>query len=640
MATTKASKAAAKAGQPSVRASGAKRRAAPAKAPLKGRAGGAAKGPIAKGPKGPAEAKTKRGRAGPRSEAGQSARSRLVELKRRIREMANLSAGPDRDVVKTAPKAKPAGAAAGTRSAGAALAQSRLAELKRRLQEASDIADAGAVLSWDQATYMPKGGAGARARQGATLSRLAHERLTDPALGKLLDGLMTYAEGLPEDSDDACLIRVVRREHDKAVRVPAELVARRSEAASASYDAWTRARPANDFATMRPFLERMLDLSREYAGHLGPYDHIADPLIDDLDDGMTVASVRALFDQLRAELVPIVQAIAGQPVADDSCLRKFFPETRQLDFSVAVIRRFGYDFDRGRLDKTHHPFCTRFAAGDVRITTRVKENDLGDALFSTLHEAGHALYEQGVNPAYEGTRLDCGTSMGVHESQSRLWENLVGRSLGFWQHFYPCLRQVFPEQLDAVSLETFYRAINKVERSLIRTDADEVTYNLHVMLRFGLELDLLEGRLKVKDLPDAWRARFKADLGLEPPDDRDGCLQDVHWYAGGIGGAFQSYTIGNILSAQFYTAAVAAHPGIPREIERGGFGTLHAWLRDHLYRHGRKFRPDEIVRRATGQPMTIEPYIGYLRGRYGELYRLPPRAGRVKAKAGVAAPTR
>ncbi len=529
--------------------------------------------------------------------------------------------------MKTAAKAKPkaAGARTGRRAASGISPESRLAELKRRLQEAGDIASASAVLGWDQATYMPKGGAPARARQGATLSRLAHERFTDPAVGRLLDGLMAYAEGLPEDSDDACLIRVVRRQYDKAVKVPAELVARRQEVGSASYDAWTRARPANDFAAMRPFLERMLDLSREYARCLGPYDHIADPLIDDLDDGMTAASVRALFDALRAELVPVVRAISEQPPADDSCLRRHFPEARQLDFSVGAIRRFGYDFDRGRLDKTHHPFCTRFASGDVRITTRVKENDLSDALFSTLHEAGHALYEQGIDPAFDGTPLGGGTSMGVHESQSRLWENLVGRSRGFWEHFYPPLRELFPEQLAGVPLETFYRAVNKVERSLIRTDADEVTYNLHVMLRFGLELDLLEGRLKVKDLPEAWRARFKADLGLEPPDDSDGCLQDVHWYAGGIGGAFQSYTIGNILSAQLYAAAVEARPEIPQETRQGEFGTLQAWLRDRLYRHGSKFQPDEIVRRATGKAMTIAPYIAYLRSKYGELYELPQR---------------
>jgi carboxypeptidase Taq len=502
-------------------------------------------------------------------------------------------------------------------------AEGKLAELKRRLLEISDLSGAGAVLGWDQATYMPKGGAAARARQGATLSRLAHEKFTEPALGKLLDDLVGYAEQLPADADDACLVRVVRRDFDKATKVPAEFVARWSEFGSGSFDAWTRARPANDFATMRPLLERALDFSRRYADFLGPYQHIADPLIDGPDQGMTTASVLALFKELRAALVPIVRAIAEQEPADDSCLRGSFPEAAQIAFALAVIKRFGYDLDRGRLDKTHHPFCTKFSSGDVRITTRVRDNDLGDALFSTLHEAGHALYEQGVGAELEGTPLNWGASAGVHESQSRLWENVVGRGRGFWEHFYPQLRKTFPEQFKRVPLETFYRAINKVERSLIRTDADEVTYNLHIMMRFDLELAMLEGRLAVKDLPKAWRARFEEDFGLTPPNDRDGCLQDVHWYGGTVGGAFQSYAIGNILCAQFYAAALVAHPGIPRQIAKGEFTALRAWLRDNLYRHGRKFTPDELVARATGGPMSIGPYIAYLREKYGELYRLP-----------------
>ena len=502
-------------------------------------------------------------------------------------------------------------------------AKAKLADLKQRLLEVSDLGNAGAVLAWDQAIYMPKGGAAARARQGATLSRLAHEKFTDAALGKLLDGLVTYEESQPYGSDDVSLIRIVRRDYEKATRVPADFVSRWSEMGSASYDAWTRARPDNDFASMRPYLEKALDFSRRFADYLGPYAHIADPLIDGPDEGMTVAGVRALFTELRAELVPIVRAIAEQPVADDACLRGDFPEQKQLAFGLIPITRFGYDFDRGRLDKTHHPFCTKFSAGDVRITTRVRENEIGEALFSTLHETGHALYEQGVDARYEGTPLNSGTSAGVHESQSRLWENVVGRSRGFWEHFYPKLCDAFPDHFRQVPLETFYRAINKVERSLIRTDADEVTYNLHVMLRFDLELDLLEGRLKVKDLPHAWRARFKADFGIEPPDDRDGCLQDVHWYGGSVGGAFQGYTIGNILSAQFYAAALKAHPEIPQEIARGEFGILHKWLTKKLYRYGRKFGPNEIVKRATGKSMTIAPYMAYLGGKYGELYRLP-----------------
>jgi carboxypeptidase Taq len=513
------------------------------------------------------------------------------------------------------------------RPPGRRSAEKKLVDLKARLAEIGDLGAAGSVLGWDQATYMPKGGAAARARQGATLSRLAHQKATDKRLGKLLDDLVPYSESLPYDHDDASLIRVARRDFEKAIKVPDEYVARASAAGSASYDAWTRARPANDFSTMRPFLERTVDLSREGAEFFAPYAHIADPLIDGMDEGMTTASVQALFQKLRAALVPMVRAIAEQPVADDSCLRGTFPEAPQLDFGLTAARRFGYDLERGRLDKTHHPFCTRFSVGDVRITTRVRADDISDALFSTLHESGHAMYEQGVSPALEGTPLGSGASAGVHESQSRLWENIVGRSRRFWEHQFPLLQRAFPGQFDGVALETFYRAINKVERTLIRTDADEVTYNLHVMLRFDLELDLLEGRLAVKDLPEAWRARFASDFGITPPDDRDGCLQDVHWYGGSLGGGFQGYTIGNVLSAQFFSAAVRAHPDIPARIRRGEFALLHGWLAENLYRHGRKFTPDELVERATGGPMTIEPYLAYLRGKYAELYQLPQRRG-------------
>ena len=504
--------------------------------------------------------------------------------------------------------------------------EDRLKELRQRLLEISDLGAVGSVLGWDEATYMPKGGAAARGRQSATVSRMRHERSIDPALGKLIDALTPHAERLPPDSDDAALVRVARRDFQKAIKVPAEWVERSNKHGSASYDAWTRARPANDFATMRPYLEKTLELSREYAGFYAPYDRIADPLIDDADHGMTTALIQKLFAELRRELVPIVRAIADEPVADDRCLRGAFGEPAQLAFSLDVASRLGYDLNRGRLDKTHHPFCTRFGSGDVRITTRVREDDLGDALFSTVHEAGHAMYEQGVAASLDGSPLGGGVSAGVHESQSRLWENVVGRSRAFWEHFFPALQRLYPEQFQGVALDIFYRAINKVERSLIRTDADEVTYNLHVMMRFDLELDLLEGRLAVKDLPEAWRTRMQADLGIAPPDDRDGCLQDVHWYYGGIGGGFQGYTIGNILSAQFYAAAVKTHPDVPSEIAAGEFKTLHGWLTKNLYRHGSKFTPNDLIKRATGEPMTMRPYLTYLRNKYGELYSLPAAA--------------
>ena len=382
------------------------------------------------------------------------------------------------------------------------------------------------------------------------------------------------------------------------------------------------AKPNNDFATARPLLERTLDLSRRMAECFPGYAHIADPLIDFSDYGMKAADVKTLFSQLRARLVPIVRAITSRPLADDSCVRQHAPEAQQLAFGLQVIERFGFDFQRGRQDKTHHPFMTKFSLGDVRITTRVREDEITDALFSTLHECGHALYEMGIDPAFEATPLANGTSSGVHESQSRTWENLVGRSRGFWEHFYPLLQKHFPQQLGAVSLDTFYRAVNRVERSLIRTDSDEVTYNLHVMLRFDLELDLLEGKLAVKDLARVWRERFEADFGIPVPDDTRGVLQDVHWYAGSIGGAFQGYTIGNILSAQFYAAAVKANPGIPADVKRGEFGVLHGWLREHVYRPGSKFTASELIPRVTGSPLTIEPYLDYLWGKYQPLYAL------------------
>ena len=335
---------------------------------------------------------------------------------------------------------------------------------------------------------------------------------------------------------------------------------------------------------------------------------------------MTTVSIRKLFDELKRQLVPMVRTICEQPGADDCSLRQVFAKAAQFDFALRVAERLGYDFKRGRLDLTHHPFCTRFSAGDVRITTRISENDLGDALFSTLHEAGHAMYEQGISAAFDGTPLGQGVSAGIHESQSRLWENVVARGRGFWEHFYPLLQRMFAEQLSSVPLAVFHRAINKVARSLIRTDADEVTYNLHIMLRFDLENKLLEGKLSVRDLPEAWREAMQADLGIAPSDDRDGCLQDAHWYSGYIGGRFQSYAIGNILASQFYAAALEAHPDIPREIVGGEFGTLHSWLRHNLYRHGSKFVPNDLVERATGAGMHMKPYLDYLREKYGALY--------------------
>jgi carboxypeptidase Taq len=495
-------------------------------------------------------------------------------------------------------------------------------ELRMRLAEHDDLRAAAAVLRWDQATYMPQGGNAARGRQLATLERLAHDRLTDPALLRLLDRVTPAAEREGDGSFAARLVRVARHDVVRASRVPATFVSKFANHRAELYERWTRARAADDFGAVAAGLARSVEMSREYAGFFAPYEHVADPLIEVADPGVRTSTLRALFTELRGALVPLVDAITAAPPIDDACLHQHFAEPDQLAVGAEIAARFGYDLARGRQDKTFHPFMTKFSIGDVRITTRVRPDFLPEALFCSLHEAGHALYEQHVDPAFEATPLAEGTSYGVHESQSRLWENLVGRSLAFWKGQYPRLQAAFPAQLGGVALDTFYRAINRVQRSGIRTRSDEVTYGLHVIMRFDFEVELLEGRLAVADLPEAWNARARTDLGVTPPSDADGCLQDVHWFDGYVGGAFQSYALGNLMSAQFFDAALAAHPEIPQEIEAGRFDPLRAWLAAHVYVHGRSRSADEIMVSATGRPLSTTPYLGYLRGKYGALYEL------------------
>lgn len=496
-------------------------------------------------------------------------------------------------------------------------------ELLHRVYEIQDLNAAASILSWDQSTYMPPGGAQARAEQLATLQRLAHERLVADEMGRLLEDLEPYEKSLPYDSVEAALVRVTRREYERWHAVPPAFTARLAALGAQTHQTWVQARPTSDFAAVAPWLERLLDASRELAGYLpGPRAHIADPLVALADYGMGAAEVRDIFARLRTELVPLVEAVTAAPPADDACLHLHYPAREQLAFARRVIERLGYDFERGHMDLSAHPFTMRFACGDVRVTTRVREDNLAECLFGTIHEAGHALYEQGVDPALDRTYLGSGASSGLHESQSRLWENLVGRGLPFWRYFYPQLQAQFPAQLGAVPLERFYRAINKVERSLIRVEADEVTYNLHVMLRLDFELQLLEGTLSIRDLPEAWRTRFESDFGIVPPNDSDGVLQDVHWYSAFIGGMFQGYTLGNVMSALFYNEALKAHPEIPNEMKQGKFDTLHNWLIQNIYRHGRKYTAPELVQKVTGRDLTIQPYINYLKIKYGELYTL------------------
>jgi carboxypeptidase Taq len=508
--------------------------------------------------------------------------------------------------------------------------EEKLKKLKVLLQERYDLQAVNNVLIWDQTTYMPPGGAQARGRQSALLERLSQERLVDPALLRLLEELERETESLPYDHDDAALVRASRREYELYGKIPPEFIGEFYEHASATYQEWTTARSDNDWNRLAPYLEKTLDYSRRYAEYFPGYDHIADPLVSRADYGMKAADIRRIFAELREQLVPLIEAIRQAPPVDVSCLRGHFPKESQLRFSEEIIRDLGYDFERGRMDLTHHPFTIPFSIADVRITTRVREDDFTDCLFSAIHEAGHAMQFQGIDPDYEATALAFFYTAGVSESQSRTWENLVGRSRVFWNHYYPRLQAHFPDQFGGVPLETFYRAINQVQPSLIRTDADEVTYNLHPMIRFELELALLEGSLAVKDLPEAWRESYRRDLGVVPPDDKDGVLQDAHWYSSFIGGVFQGYTLGNILSAMFYEKALEAHPEIPTEIEKGEFSTLLGWLREKIYRHGGKYPTVELVERITGKPdLDPQPLIRYFRSKYGEIYSLKPDGSKI-----------
>ncbi len=500
--------------------------------------------------------------------------------------------------------------------------EKKLAGLKEKLRVVEDLGLINALLGWDQSTYMPPGGAEARGRQSAMLAQMQQEKLVDPEIGRLLDALEPWGETLPYDSDDASFIRVTRREYEKAVKIPPALMGELYKHAAESYQKWTEARPENDFKALQPYLEKTLDLSRQVADCFPGYEHIADPLIDFADYGMKASSVSEIFYQLRTELVPLTEAILKNEPVDNHVILKNYPLDKQAALGVEIIKDFGYDFNRGRYDTTHHPFMTKFSLGDVRITVRYKENDLGEGLFSFLHEAGHAMYELGIDSNYEASPLGTGTSAGVHESQSRLWENIVGRSKPFWSHYLPIARKYFPDQLEGVSVDEFYQAINKVSRSLIRTEADEVTYNLHVMIRFDLELALLEGSLEVKDLPEAWHARYQQDLGIRAPDDIDGVMQDVHWFAGMVGGMFQGYTLGNIMGGLFYHHALQAHPDIPDQIGQGKFDTLHAWMKENIYQHGSKYTAPELVEKITGNSLVIAPYIDYLQKKYSEIYDL------------------
>jgi carboxypeptidase Taq len=493
--------------------------------------------------------------------------------------------------------------------------------LKARLADIADLRHAADLVEWDERVYMPEGGTTTHGEMQATLRRLAHERFTADDIGTAIEAASRSIAGLDPDSDDARLVAVTARDYEKATQVPASFVAEHATAVSAAQHAWVQARAAADFALFQPHLERILDLKRQYVTFFEAAAHPYDLLLDDYEPGMKTADVQAVFAAIRPRQVELIRRLGQRGGVDDSLLNQPYDEREMWQFAVDVITAFGFDWTCGRQDKSVHPFALSIGANDVRITTRWVPQQPLSLLFGTMHEAGHALYEQGVSGAHHRTSLEGGASLGVHESQSRLWENLVGRSLPFWEHFFPRLQSRFPSQLGGVTLTQFYKAINRVQPSLIRVEADEATYNLHVMLRVELEIALIEGSVSVADLPELWASRTREYLGLTPTSAATGVLQDVHWSAG-LFGYFATYTVGNLVAAQLWEKVEARHPSLPEEIRRGDFRALLAWLRTELHHHGRKYWPQELVTRITGGPIDPEPYLRYLEQKYEEIYAL------------------
>ena len=497
----------------------------------------------------------------------------------------------------------------------------RFDELRRRLGEISDLEKASGLLSWDEETKMPDGGADARAEQRATINRVAHELGTSPDLGELLEELRPFEEEHDPESFEAALIRIARRDYEKAVRVPSELRAELTRAGSHGYRAWLDAREQRDYSILLPQLERGLELRRRYVDCFEPTGDPYDVLLDDYEPGMTTAEVEAIFDQLKVALVPLIRAVDSATTIDDSCLRGHFPWRAQRRFSLSVLRKWGMDRNTWRLDGTVHPFATSLSPSDIRLTTNFHEDSLHGVL-SCLHEFGHGIYERQVDPRFARSPLAHGVSAAFHESQSRLWENLVGRNIGTWRYFYPDLQAEFPEQFGSVQLETFHRALNKVQPSLRRVDADEVTYCLHIILRFELEREVFSGAVTLEDLPEAFAAKMRDYLGLDPPDVVLGVLQDVHWSDVSFG-YFPTYALGNVVSVQLWDRAEEDLGELEPMFERGEFDPLREWLGEHVHRYGRVFTPKELLLRETGSPMDAGPYLAYLERKLGELVSAP-----------------
>ena len=504
----------------------------------------------------------------------------------------------------------------------AATPQGAYEELIRRVREAAMLGSAAAVLGWDRETYMPRKGAPHRAAQLALLAGMVHEKFTDPRVGDLIAAVEGTDEVADPLSAPAVNTRELRRVYDRATKLPRELVEEIAHTTSLAHGEWVEARANADFKHFQPWLEKIVALKIREADCYGHSGNRYDALLEDYEPGATTAWLEGVFAPLREDLVALLGAIQGASRRPDAAiLHRTYPVDRQQLFGRVAAAAIGFDFEAGRVDTVTHPFCSGIGPGDTRLTSRYNERDFGDAFFTIVHETGHGLYDQGLPAGHWGTpRGDC-VSLGIHESQSRLWENFVARGLPFWRHFFPIAQQFFPAALGDVALDALHFAINDVRPSFIRVDADEVTYNLHIILRFEIEQALLSGDLAVADLPTAWNAKFAAFFGITPPDDAQGCLQDVHWSHGGLG-YFPTYTLGNLNAAQLFAAAREAMPDLDKEFARGRFGDLLAWLRENIHSRGMQYRAPELIEITTGEPLTHTHLITHLRTKLEPLYGL------------------
>lgn len=494
------------------------------------------------------------------------------------------------------------------------------------LQVITQLRRVAAVLGWDQETYMPPGGARARADQISLILSMSHARFTGTDFQRSLGELVDLPSGrMLEDGlapEEVRLLEMTWRDWHRASALPVEFVGELARLTSQAQHIWGEARRKSDFSLLAPYLEKIITMKRNEADYLGYEDTPYDALLDGFEPEMTTAQLKALFDTLRPALINLVERIRNSDTPGGrDVLTRHYDEAVQWEFGMDILRDMGYDFTHGRQDRSVHPFTTNFHPTDVRITTRISSDNLTSGLFSTIHEGGHALYAQALNDRYFGTPLCEPISLGIHESQSRLWENYVGRGRSFWAWYYPRLQERFPSQLGDVTLDDFYVAVNTVTPSLIRVEADEVTYNLHIMLRFELELAFINDSVVVNDLPALWKEGMRKYLGLTPDNDAEGVLQDIHWSMGAIG-YFPAYALGNLYGRQFYEAAKGRIDHLEEGIARGDLKTLRQWLGENIHRVGRARTADELVRDLTGQPLSAEPFMHYLEEKYGELYGL------------------